>query len=472
MRIIVIGGGITGLSAAHRLIELSRERELPLEVVLLEGGERLGGVIATKQIDGFLVEEGPDSFITTKPWTLELCHRIGLDSQLIQTNDESRRTFVLHRGSLVPIPDGFFMIAPTRLMPFLTSPLFSWRGKLRMALDLVLPRTLKQSDESLASFVTRRFGREALERVAQPMISGIYTADPEKLSLRATMPRFLEMEERYGSIIRAMLREQHTIGQRQSCDIGARYSLFMSFKDGMQTLVDALETHLPEGTVKLNKRMKSVAISNGGWSLITDEGERFHADGVIITTPSYHAARLVEGFDPSLAEDLSKIQYASSAVISLAYRREDISHPLDGFGFVVPMIEKRGIIACSFSSVKFRGRAPEGYALLRCFIGGAIQPEAYEWDDSSMIDRAHKEVSELLQIKSRPLFTMVHRHPNSMPQYQVGHLEHIARINEKVSKYRGLALAGSAYSGVGIPDCVHSGETAAEGVLKAVGYTK
>jgi len=468
MRIIVIGGGITGLSAAHRLVELCSDKNPPLELLLFEGSERLGGVISTGRKDGFLIEEGPDSFITTKPWAIELCRRIGLDSQIIQTNDENRRTFVLHRGRLIPLPEGFLMMAPTRFMPLLTSPLFSWQGKMRMLLDLVIPRAQGSNDESLASFVKRRLGKEALERVAQPMISGIYTADPEKLSLRATMPQFLEMEEQHGSLIRAMLHEQKAAKQLKRGESGARYSLFASFVNGMQTLVDALVARLPKGSVKLNHSVRSLETSNRGWKLITDQGLEVHADAVIIAIPANCAAGLVSRVDQPLAADLSTIENASSAVINLAYRRENISHPLGGFGFVVPAIENRTIIACSFTSVKLAGRAPEGFVLLRCFVGGAIQPEIYERDDSTLVEIAHKELCELLLIKAQPVFALVHRYPKSMPQYRVGHTELVAKINDRISKHIGLAVAGNSYGGVGIPDCIHSGESAAEAVLKII----
>lgn len=464
-RVIVIGGGVAGLSAAHRLVELKAEKNLSLGIVLLEAGNKLGGVISTKRTDGFLVEEGPDSFIITKPWALDLCRRVGIESQLIPTEDENRRAFVVRRDKLLPVPDGFFMLAPTQFLPFLTSPLFSWRGKFRMLMDLILPRAPGRADESLTSFVVRRLGREALERAAQPLIGGIYTADPEKLSLRATMPRFLEMEERHGSIIRAMLHEQRAVGKQQS---GARYSLFVSFEKGMQTLVDVLSSCIPEGAVKLNQEVKRIEIKDGAWSVLIEGDNRLDADGIIMAIPAYRAAALVEGFDSSLAADLLEIEYVSSAVVNLAYKRESVSHRLDGFGFVVPAVENRAIIACSFSSVKFAGRAPEGSVLLRCFVGGAIQPEIYDKYDSQLIESAHKEVSSLLGIKSQPLFAMIRRYPKSMPQYMVGHLEHIAGINEKAGKYRGLALAGNAYSGVGIPDCVHSGESAAEYVLQSL----
>lgn len=464
MRIVIIGGGITGLSAAHRIVELRSEKKLPVEVVLLEGGKRLGGVISTRKRDGFLIEEGPDSFITTKPRAIELSRRIGLDSEIIETRNENRRTFVLHRGKLIPLPEGFLMMAPTRFMPFLASPLFSWRGKLRMLMDLIIPPAQEPGDESLSSFVTRRLGREALERVAQPMVSGVYTADPERLSLRATMPRFLEMEERHGSLIRAILHEQ----RREKETSGARYGLFASFKNGMQTLVDALVARLPEDTVRFDQHVKRVEIKNGGWNVIVDKGERIHADGVIIAIPAHRAAALVEELDSSLATDLSSIEYASSAVINIAYREEDVSLSPEGFGFVVPIVENRPIIACSFSSFKFEGRAPKGFVLLRCFAGGAIQPEVYETGDPTLIETVEREIRELLDIKAKPLFSLLKRHPESMPQYRVGHLDLISQIREKVGRYSGLALAGNAYGGVGIPDCIHSGEESAEAVLKAI----
>ncbi len=467
--IVVIGGGITGLAAAHRLIELRQEKSLPMEVLLLEASDRLGGNIATRWQDGFLIEEGPDAFLSQKPWALKLCQRIGIANKLIQTNETYRRTFVVHRGKLHPVPEGFYMLAPTKFTPFVFSPLFSWCGKARMAMDLILPRGPKQEDESLASFVLRRLGREALERIAQPLVSGVYTSDPQNLSLRTTMPRFLEMEEKHRSIILAMWREQQAArngskgaGQKSRSDGGARYSLFVSFKDGMATLIDELAARLPEGVARLNHRVESLMPDERGWRITVTTGETLKADGVIIATPAYHAATLVQTFDHVLASQLSDIQYASSIVVNLAYRRSDVPHPLDGFGFVVPAIEKRSLIACSFSSVKFAGRAPEGYALLRCFLGGGIQPEIYHLDDDALLEAVRREMRDLLGITAPPLFSCLSRHPKSMPQYAVGHLQHVAHIRAQLENHRGLLLAGNAYGGVGIPDCVRSGEEAAE----------
>ncbi len=478
-RIVVVGGGVSGLSAAHRLIELRDEKKIPLDVTLLEAGSRLGGGIQTIRRDGFLLETGPDNFITTKPWGVALSRRIGLADRLLQTNEENRRALLVHRGRLHPIPEGFLMLAPTRFMPLVMSPLFSWRGKLRMAMDLFLPARKDNEDESLASFVIRRLGREAFERAAQPLVSGVYTADPQTLSLRATMPRFLDMEQQHGSVIKAMWREQRAARLRREQagqsgkpggDSGARYSMFVTFDDGLQTLIDALASRLPEDAVRLNAGVASLTPlpqerGMPRWRVAGQDGTSSDADGVIVAAPTYRAADMVAGFDAPLAEQLRAIEYASSVVINMAYRQGDLVRPLDGFGFVVPAVENRSIIACSFSSVKYAGRAPEGFALVRCFAGGAIQPHIYAWDDDRLIAGARREMKELLGIEAAPLFALVHRHPRSMPQYPVGHLRRVAQIQENLARHPGLALVGNAYGGVGIPDCVHSGETAAEGIV-------
>ncbi|MGH7850083.1 MAG: protoporphyrinogen oxidase, partial [Thermodesulfobacteriota bacterium] len=374
-RVIVIGGGITGLSAAHRLFELSRDKNLNLEILLLEKSDRAGGVISTVERDGFTIEEGPDSFITSKPWGINLANRLGLDNELIETNRDKRRTFVLLHGRLVPLPDGFIMLAPARIMPFLRTPLFSWRGKLRMLMDLVIPKN-PQGDESLASFVRRRLGREALERAAQPMISGVYAADPQKLSLRATMPQFIEMEERYGSVIKGMYQGYRKRKKGIMSDSGARYSLFVSFNKGMKTLVEALLKKVPEGSIKTGVTVEGIKEAYDGWEVATGDGI-LNAAGVIITTPAYITAGLLENAAGECAALLRKIEYASTAIVILAYRKEQIETELDGFGFVVPMIERSSMIACSFSSEKFTGRAPEGYTALRAFVGGAVSPDTY-----------------------------------------------------------------------------------------------
>jgi oxygen-dependent protoporphyrinogen oxidase len=467
-RLAVVGGGIAGLAAAHRLVELARERGVSPDLHLLEGGSRLGGSIATERTDGFVLESGPDSFISEKPAALRLCERLGLTPRLIGTREENRRTFIVHGGRLHPLPDGFLLLAPTRFAPFLTTRLFSWRGKARMALDLVLPRGRPRSDESLGSFVTRRLGREALERVAQPLVGGIYTADPDTLSLAATMPRFLEMERRERSLILAMWRQQRRAAAAAHTGSGARWSLFVSLDDGMQTLVDRLAQRLPEGVVRLRTRVIAIRREEGTWRLALEGGARFEADAVVVASPAHRSARLLASVDAGVSSELAAIPYASSATVSLAFREADFGKPLDGFGFVVPAVESRGIIACTYSSMKYSGRAPEGHVLLRAFVGGALQQQRFDDDDATMLANVREELADLLGITAEPLLARVHRHAQAMPQYQVGHLDRMARIDARLAKHPGLALCGNAYRGVGIPDCIRSAEEAAERVWDCV----
>lgn len=459
--VAVIGGGIAGLAAAHRLVELSGERGEPLRLTLLEARPRLGGTIATERTQGFLVEAGPDSFISEKPWALGLAERLGLGGRLLRTDDRFRRTYVVLGGRLEPLPDGFQLLAPARLGPLLGSRLFSWRGKLRMAMDLVLPRKAGAEDESLASFVGRRLGREVLERVAQPLVAGIYTADPESLSLAATMPRFLEMERAHRSLILALWRASRSARGVS----GARWSLFVTFVDGMEELVRALAGRLPAGSARLGARAVSVERQGRGWRVGLAGGEVVDADGIIIAAEAYQAARLLRSLDPGLAHLLEAIPYASSATVTLGYRREEIPHPLDAFGFVVPRIERRPLLACTFSSVKYAGRAPAGHALLRVFLGGALDAGILQEDDERIVSLVRAQLGELLGISRPPLFARLHRFPASMAQYMVGHLETLAAIERRLAGLPGLALAGSALRGVGISDCVRSGEEAALAVL-------
>lgn len=466
--IVVVGGGIAGLAAAHRLQELSLAREIPLRFTVLEASGRVGGTLGTEQRDGFLLELGPDSFISEKPWALALCRRIGLEPELIGTRDEHRATFVVHNGKLELLPEGFMLLAPTKFGPLLRSRLFSWPGKLRMALDLVLPRGPQQDDESLGSFVRRRFGHEVLERVAQPLIGGIYTADPDSLSLAATMPRFLQMEREHRSVIAAMWKASRNRPQEAKSASGARWSLFVSLRDGMRTLVDTLLARLSLGQICLHCAVSQLERADGQWQVTGPDGTTLAADGVILATPTFQTAPLVRGFDPQLAEHLDTIQYSSAATVNLAFRREQIPHPLNGFGFVVPDVEHRKIIACSFSSVKYAGRAPEGYALVRAFVGGSLQAELFKLDDAAMEQAVRQELATFLGIHAVPLFVHIARYPQSMPQYRVGHLRLVETIEKQVAQHSGLALAGNAYRGVGIADCVRGGETAAESVLTQV----
>ena len=456
-RIVVIGGGISGLAAAHRLVELSPSSK----ITLLEASPRLGGTIQTDRREGFLLERGPDSFISEKPEALALAKRLGLESRLVETNSEYRRSFIVRNGRLRAVPEGFQLMAPSRIGPFLTTDIFSLLGKARMAADLILPRrtTNGTGDESLASFVRRRLGREALERMAQPMVGGIYTADPETLSLRATLPRFLDMERDHRSLILAMLRSAQKSGTS-----GARYSLFLSFDRGMEALVQGLVGALERQDVRLNAGVVAIE-RHSRWRIKTRLAEAIEADAICLAVPAYVAAGLVAGVNPDLATRLSQIKYASTATINLAYRRDAVRHPLDGFGFVVPFIERRSLIACTFSNVKFPGRAPENHVLLRAFVGGALQPEMFALDESEMLTRVENDLRELLGITGKPIFAEVAKWERSMPQYEVGHLDRVQAIETELARIPNLWLAGNAYRGAGIPDCIRSGETAAEKLL-------
>ena len=457
-RVVIIGGGISGLAAAHRLLELGLE---PQQMTLLEASSRLGGIIQTEQRDGFILEHGPDSFISEKPEAVSLARRLGIESRLIQTNEEFRRSFIVRKRSLRPVPDGFQLLAPSRIWPFISTDIFSVPGKLRMAADLLLPRQNGKEDESLASFVRRRLGREALERMAQPMVGGIYTADPETLSLRATLPRFLDMEQQHRSLILAMMRQGRS---QKTGTSGARYSLFLSFDGGMEVLVSALTRAI--AGINLNTRVEALSVDSGRWVIKTNSGSTIEADAVCVALPAYIAARLLRKVSEPLAANLDAIKYASTATLNFAYPRDAIRHPLNGFGFVVPFIEKRSLIACTFSSVKFNNRAPVDHVLLRAFAGGALQPEIFALDD--LETRVEADLRELLGINQQPIFTETLRWERSMPQYEVGHLDRVQVIENEVKKLPGLALAGNSYRGAGIPDCIRSGETAADKIIQSL----
>lgn len=468
----MVGGGITGLAAAHRVLEI----EPTAEVTLLEASARLGGVIETVRRDGFLVERSADNFITNVPWAVDLCQRIGLADQLLPTSSQQRNAMVVHNGRLEKIPPGFMLLAPSRIWPLLTTPILSPWGKLRLLAEYFVPRRKAGGDESLASFARRRLGRETFDRIVQPLVGGIYTADPEKLSLQATLPRFLDMERRHGSLIRGALRQSAISGDEPSDNgSGARYRLFVTPRDGLTSLVDALAKQLSADTVRLNTKVEKLTRdSAGSWRIETSsQGSeaKLECDALIVAVGATSAASIVRQFDGELASKLGQIPYAGTAIVSLAFRRDQIRHPLDGFGFVVPAIENRRILAGSFSSVKFAGRAPQDAVLVRVFIGGACQSELVDLPDDELRKIACEELAALLGTTGPPLFADISRWPASMPQYHLGHGELVAEIETSASRWPGFALAGNAYHGVGIPNCIHSGQQAAERMIAALNAT-
>jgi protoporphyrinogen/coproporphyrinogen III oxidase len=438
---------------------------MPVEVTVLERGEHLGGSLRTVVRDGFVMETGTDSFLTEKPWAAELARRLGLESELIPTRAEFRKTYVVRGGRLVEIPVGFSLLAPMHLWPVITSPLFSPWGKLRIALEPMIPRRNDASDESLSSFVTRRLGREVLDRVAQPLAGGIYTADPKELSMSATMPRFVEMERRHGSLRRGMRAAEAARTAQQRGTSGARWSLFLTLRDGVSALPDALASRL-EGSIRRGADVASVERELDGWRLALADGSQVDADVLICSAPAFTAARLLRRIESRLADHLGYISYASAATVNLTWHRADFPKPPDAFGFVVPSIEHRKIIAGSFSSLKFEGRAPEGFVLARVFLGGVLQSDMMKLSDDEMVAAARDEFRELLGVTAAPGMTVVQRWPAAMPQYKVAHLDRVALIEEVAAHIPDLFLAGAAYRGVGVPDCVHSGENAAEAAFE------
>jgi len=448
------------LAAAHRLTEL----EPTVRLTLFEASDRLGGVLKTTSQDGFLVEGGADNFITTAPWALDLCHRIGFSEQLLRTNPDFRHAFVVRRGRIHPIPDGFVVMAPNKIGPILTTPILSPLGKLRLAWERFIPRREKNDDESLASFCRRRLGRETYERLVQPLIGGIYTGDPEKLSLRATMPRFAEMERVHGSLIRAL----RSVRKPAESSSGARYSMFVAPSDGMTSLVSAIAGRLPLESVQLNARVSELTSTSKGWRVTTAEsGDTQEYDAVILATPAAAAARLTAPLDSDLSDALGKIEHASCSIVSLGYRRAQVSHPLDGFGVVAPRIEKRKILSASFSSVKYAGRAPDDCVLIRVFVGGDCQPELAALPQDRLLNLAAEELHDLLGVQGEPCFTHVSRHTAAMPQYYIGHIDNTRRIADRLQQHSRLFLAGNFLDGVGLPNCIHSGERAAQRVAAA-----
>lgn len=468
-RIAVIGGGITGLAAAHRLLELRGDVDLHL----LEAANRVGGVLDTVRRDGLLIERSADGFITNLPWGVDLCRRIGMGDQLLSTNKKLRKVFVVYRGRLVELPQGFLLMAPTHFVPVLTTPLLTLRGKMRLGCELFVPRRREEGDESMASFVRRRLGRETYERIVQPLLGGIYTADPEKLSIEATMPQFVAMERKYGGLIRGARRRLFNKDKSDQSSSGARFSLFTTPRDGMSSLIATLVGKLPPESIRLDTPVAGVAqAGEGKWNVtVGPDGKQSSEsfDAVIVATPAPKASRLVEPADPQLAAELSGIEYTGTAVVSVAYRREQIAHALDGFGFVVPAIENRRILAGSFSSNKYEGRAPDGTVLLRVFVGGACQGELAQLPDDDLKSLVAEEFAELLGAVGEPVACEISRWTEHMAQYHVGHIERVARIERRVGELPNLELAGNAYHGVGVPYCIRSGEQAAERVLGVEG---
>ncbi len=464
-RIAIIGGGISGLSAAFALEE-PRRAGAPLEYVLFESSPRLGGVLVTERVDGCLVEAGPDSFLTEKPWAADLCRQVGVGDQLIGSNDADRKTHILVQGRLVAIPDGLMFMVPTKLLPAVFSPLFSLGTKLRIAGEWFHPPHKADGDETVASLLERHYGAEMVDRLADPLLSGVYGGEASQLSVRAVLPRFTEMEASHGSLGRAMLAARKKMVQATD---GPARPLFTSLKDGMQQMVDAVLAHLSPAALRLDTPVQSVQPQDAGWLVSAGYGSDYF-DAVIAATPAQNSATLLHTTSADLAAELRGINYSSSITVTLGFGRNVRSSLPPGFGFLVPRSEGKRMLAATFVHNKFLHRAPEDRALVRCFLGGARDEQILKLSDDEILHVVREELRQIVSLTAEPLFARVYRWKGAMAQYGVGHLERIQSIERQCERLPGLALAGNGYHGIGVPDCVRSGMEAGSKILLGLGF--
>ena len=445
--VAVVGGGIAGLRAALVLHERGHR------FALFEAREHLGGVIRTEHEKGFLLEGGPDSFLVQKPEGMALVRSLGLADRLVPTNPSSRAVFVLRGGRLLPMPEGMTLTVPTRVWPVLTSPLFSWRAKLRMGLDLVRPARADEGDESIASFVRRRFGAEVLERLGEPLLAGIHAGDPETLSLRATFPRLAALEQAHGSVVRGLRAAAKPAP-------GAFPSAFASLQGGLGELVLALAKQLPAGAVRTSCAVRALRRDDQGFTLHLGSGEERTFKALVVALPAPAAAPLLEPVSKDVASSLSGIRFASTVVLVLGYKREDVGHALEGYGLLVPRGEGLRTTALSFHSTKLPGRVPEGHVMLRVFLGGINDGGVVYLKDAELLELARREMGPVLGLRGEPVLARVFRWPHATPQMEVGHLARVARIEQAAAAVRGLFLTGAGLWGTGLPDTIGAAQRA------------
>lgn len=455
----VVGGGISGLAAAYRLTCL-REAGALIEEFLVEASDRLGGVIRTEKFDGFVIEGGPDSFLTEKPEAAALSRELGLGGQLLGSKDHERRTYILHKRRLVPLPDGLFLLVPTRVGPMVRTRLLPFGAKLAALRELFArPRGSDgAADESVEAFVSRHFGRAMVENIVDPLLAGVYGGDSSALSAPAVLARFWRMEQEAGSLTRAVLRARR--GRRP---VGPPPPLFQTLEGGLEELVRALAARLHPARVLLNRKALALEPQNAGetrWVIRMEGGARLEAEAVVLALPAYETARLVAGFDPNLAALLAEIPYSSAVTVALGYDASAVSLP-PGFGFLVPRQEGRRLLAATFVHTKFPRRAPPEKALVRAFLGGTRDPDIVSASDDEIVATVERELADIVGLRATPLFHRITRSPRAMAQYNVGHLERLRGIEARLAAHPGVLISGNAYSGIGISDCIRTGEAAA-----------
>ena len=467
-KIVIVGGGITGLAAAYTT---AKNTAGEISITLLEAGPEWGGKIRTDREGGFVIEGGPDTFIVTKPWAVNLCRELGIADRLQGTNPDAKKTYILKKGTLHELPGGLTMMIPTEIGEMVRTGLLSWPEKARMGLDFLIPASNGAADETMGGFLTRRLGRGAYENLIEPLMSGIYAGDGDRLSLGATFPYLRDLEKKHGGLVRGALAARRERAKSGHAAAPGSRSLFLTPLTGLAEIVEALVAALEKAGVELRLNAPVTGIARhpaGSWRLTLENGSGLEADALILATPAFVAGRLLGEHYPDLAAELAAIDYVSTATVSLAYRESDLTRPLDGYGYVIPRREGRAALACTWTSTKFPHRAPAGCALLRVFIGRAGQVGEIPWDEAGLLEIAREELRLTLGITAEPLFTRTHIWEKAMPQYNLGHPERLDRIDAFVGSIPGLALAGGGYRGIGIPDCIRSGEMAAEKTIQSL----
>lgn len=474
--VVVIGGGVSGLGAAYKVKRAADEGH-DVSFTLLEKDGRLGGKIASEVTeDGFVVDGGPDCFLTEKPAVHRIAKLTGIETDKLPTDESRKKTWILSKGRLHEMPDGVMMFAPTKFVPFATTGLFSWPGKFRMAGDMLIPPrerwpdgdTPAEHDETLESFVVRRMGRECLDRLAEPLVGGVHASDPAQMSLAATFPRLLQMEQDYGSLMKAFIAARKKVEEmrrKYPPDPKNPRTFFTSFKKGMQELTDAMADAIGHENLRTGAGVSSIERRGDGWTVRLAGGEAIEADGVIVATEGWAAARLLGQVDAAMGAALAAISHSSSATVSLAFDTEDVGFDLNAFGVLCPLIEHRALMACTLSSTKWPGRAPAGKTLLRGFVGGPHNQAIMENSDEAIVEIVVREFRDILGLKADPVWSRVFRWEKGMPQYTMGHLDRVALVEETCEGLPGLGVGGGSYTGVGVPNCIESGEKAARKIL-------
>ncbi|MGB7134953.1 MAG: protoporphyrinogen oxidase [Acidobacteriaceae bacterium] len=477
-KIAILGGGIAGLSAAWALEKARRAGE-PIEYSVYEAADRLGGVISSEVIDGCVVEGGPDSFLTEKPAAAELCRELGIADQLLGSNDAERKTYILVGRRLIPLPDGLMFMVPTKLVPTALTPLFSWSTKLHMAREFLFPPQPAREDESVADMTRRHFGQQIVDRLVSPLLSGVYGGNASQLSVRAVLPRMVSMEQKHRSLSRGMLAARRNVIPAAGKGRAPR-SLFTTLRGGMSQMANAIARELQPGSLHLSTPVRALRHNSEdcpsprpdckfscGWTLETAPGtEKF--DGVILALPAWAAGGLLRRVDRLLGDVLAEIPYSSSITVTLGFPMERLRSLPPGFGYLVPATERRAMLACTFVHAKFAGRTPPDKGVLRCFLGGAGNDALLDEPDDRITEKVLRELAEILHVTGQPDFVRITRSRRAMAQYSVGHLERMQYVRESIAAMPSLALAGNAYEGIGVPDCIRTGQHAAETVLKSV----